>query len=330
VRRLLASLLLILVLTPATCLRQPLQPATDIATLRFIPQRLPPKAELARHLGAFDLEGAWQMTSPHWRFNGYSALLALGGGELLAISDRSDLLRFSEPGAPPRPIEIRPIRSNALSKRYGYDSESATYDPESGRVWLGWEGSNRISLHGLDFGPSQTVSPPAMRDWGLNAGPESMVRLTDGRFIVLREGADGWLDDNHHRALLFPDDPLTGKTPEEFTFVGLRGFSPVDAAQLPDGRVLILMRRLVWPFPVRFAGRIMIADPADIRPGENWQAKEVAKLSSSLHVDNFEGMAIEPGDNGRVIVWLISDANAAITQRTLLWKLTVDPKRLPR
>ena len=72
----------------------------------------------------------------------------------------------------------------------------------------------------------------------------------------------------------------------------------------------------------------MIADPAAIRPGEVWQGIEVAKLSSSLPVDNFEGMAIVPREDGRVTVWLISDDNHASTQRTLLWKLVVDPKRL--
>ena len=114
-----------------------------------------------------------------------------------------------------------------------------------------------------------------------------------------------------------------------FTFAGSREFSPTDMAQLPDGRVLILMRRLVWPFPLRFACRIVIADPAAIRAGAVWQGTEVAKLSSSLPVDNFEGLAIEPRGGGRVTVWLISDDNHAATQRTLLWKLAVDPARLP-
>jgi hypothetical protein len=90
------------------------------------------------------------------------------------------------------------------------------------------------------------------------------------------------------------------------------------------------MRKLLWPMPARFAGRIVVADPAELDSGGILHSAVVAKLSSSLPVDNFEGMAIEPRADGRVTVWLISDDNAAVTQRTLLWKLAVDPALLPR
>ena len=175
---------------------------------------------------------------------------------------------------------------------------------------------------------ARVVSPPQMRGWGVNLGPESLVRLRDGRFIVLREGFDGWFDNRHHRALIFAGDPVDDPHGAEFTFIGPRGFKPVDMAQLPDGRVLILMRKLVWPMPMRFAGRIAIADPRAIRPGGEWRADSVAMLSSSLPIDNFEGMAIVPRGDRQVVVWLISDDNQAVSQRTLLWKLIVDPTRL--
>jgi hypothetical protein len=41
-------------------------------------------------------------------------------------------------------------------------------------------------------------------------------------------------------------------------------------------------------------------------------------------------MAILPERNGRLAVWIISDDNKGALQRTLLWKLTVDPADLPR
>ncbi|HMP56033.1 MAG TPA: esterase-like activity of phytase family protein [Novosphingobium sp.] len=103
---------------------------------------------------------------------------------------------------------------------------------------------------------------------------------------------------------------------------------PTDAAQLPDGRVLVLLRRLVWPMPPRFAGSLAIGDPAAIRSGAVWRLREVAKLSSSLAVDNFEGLAVEPLDGGRIVVWLISDDNGAVSQRSLIWKLSVNPADL--
>lgn len=326
--RFVALFLVILVLAPGTWLREKLPPRDDRELLHIRALERPAKVDSARLLGAFALDGVWQLTSPNSRFGGYSALVALGGGELLAIGDRGYLMRFAAPGAAERQVRIAPIRPAQVAARYGYDAEAAAYDAQAGRVWIAWESGNRITRHGLDFGGSAMARPAAMRDWGVNSGPEAMARLADGRFVVLREGFEGWFGDERHRALVFRGDPITGERPLRFTFIGPAGFSPTDMAQLPDGRVLILMRRLLWPIPARFEGRIAIADPRAIRAGGVWRARTVARLSSPLPVDNFEGLAIEPRDDGRVTVWVISDANGAVTQRTLLWKLAVDPAEL--
>ena len=329
-RRLLALLLVVVVLAPGTWLREPVPPRIHTVDLHFRPLRLPAPEELARHLGRFELVGAWQMTSRYWRFGGYSSLLPIAGGSVLAISDRGHWLCFSPPGVKPQKPQVGRIFAGIKGDEDDlYDSESATDDPATGRIWIGWEGDNAITRHDRKFQHFHEIRPPAMRGWGNNTGPEAMVRLRDGRFIVLAEGFTGWLENRRHHAVLFAGDPLTAKNPVLFGFTGPATFSPVDMAQLPDGRVLILMRRLVWPFPARFAGRIVIADPRDIRPGMPWRGRLVAMLSSSLPVDNFEGMAITPGAGGKVNVWLLSDANSAVTQRTLLWKLAVDPARLP-
>lgn len=330
VRRAIALLLLIAALAPGTWWRAERAPPSTSRAYRYDRVALPPATELERHLGAFRLEGAWRMTSPHSAFGSYSALVASHGGQrMIAFSDRGFLLRFAPPDAPPRPIALARIRSDIRDPKVYADAESATMDPRRGTVWVGWESGNKITRHDPAGRAVAIVAPPQMRGWGVNEGPEAIARLADGRFIVLREGYDGWFDFNHHRALIFPGDPIDNPRAAEFTFAGSPGFKPVDMAQLPDGRVLILMRRLVWPMPPRFAGRIMIADPRDIRPGAIWRATEVAKLSSSLPIDNFEGMAIVPAADGRVTVWLISDDNQAVSQRTLLWKLVVNPRRLP-
>jgi len=328
VRRIIPSLLLILALTPVTWLRHdPPEPSYELK-VDFRPLPLPSRAEQAAHLGAFHLEEIWQLISPHRQFGGYSALLALGNGELLAIADRNSWLRFTPPGRPRRPLAIGFVRPWQLVERNGYDSESATLDRATGHVWVGWESSNSITRHTLDFGTWHSVFPRAMSGWGRNDGPEAIVRLADGRFIVLREGTTNWIDDSRHSGLLFAGDPIEGKAPRAFTLAGPAGFSVTDMTQIPDGRVLILMRKLVWPFPARFIGRIVIAGPAEIRAGGVWRSKVVAKLSSSLPVDNFEGIGMEPRADGTLTVWLISDANSALTQRTLLWKLAVDPAEL--
>lgn len=329
VRRVLLALLLILGFAPGTWSYQTGRPWNEEAALRFTPVALPPKAELAPHLGAFALEGIWEMTSPHGGAGGLSALLALPDGRLLAVTDYARRVVFSPPGAAPSTPVIDHVltgRGRVLDYR---DTEAATRDPATGTIWIAREDINAISRHDPDFAGYVAIRPRAMRHWARNSGAEAMVRLADGRFVVLAEGLDGVFENRLHRALLFPRDPLKGDRPLEFAFAGPPEFSTTDMAQLPDGRVLILMRRLVWPLPLRFAGRIVIADPAAIRRGHVWRSTEVAKLTSSLPVDNFEGIAVAPRDDGRVTVWLISDNNNAATQRTLLWKLAVDPARLP-
>lgn len=329
VRRALALLLLIVGLAPGTWFYHTQRPWNSEVKLFFEPLVLPPKAVLARHLGPFELEAAWRMTSTYSGFVGYSALLPQPGGRLLAITDNGGYLFFSPPGAPPSEPRAGKVMPDAGNRRCDCDVEAAAQDPATETIWVTHEDTNAISRHDGAFTTLKSVRPPAMRHWPFNTGAEAMVRLADGRFIVVAEGMAHAFGSREHEAVLFRGDPLLGGKPARFTFAGAPQFSTTDMAQLPDGRVLILMRRLVWPFPLRFTGRIVIADPAAIRPGAVWQGTQVAKLSSTLPVDNFEGMAIEPREDGRVTVWLISDDNRAETQRILLWKLVVDPARLP-
>ena len=325
------AILLIVGLAPATCLREAPLAWNNIDTaVSFAPLALPSRRDVSHQLGAFRLENAWAMHSKYGGFGGYSALVPRPGGRLLAIGDYAFCLEFS----PPSPSARAPIQCNLMPRRdlfkYERDTEAATSDPATGEVWIAHETTNAITRYTPWLRRTGAVHPAPMRSWDDNSGPEAMVRLPDGRFIVIAEGFDGVFESRRHEAVVFSGDPVEGAKATRFIFAGEPQFSPTDAAVLPDGRVLILMRRFVWPFPLRFVGRIVIADPATIRGGEEWRGTVVARLSAPLPVDNFEGIAIEPGADGTVIVWLISDANGAVTQRTLLLKLTVDPALLPR
>lgn len=319
-------LLVALALAPGTWLRAPV-PAPDASPAIV----LAPVAAAARpgQLGPFRLAGVWEMTSANTRFGGYSALLPLaGGGRLLALSDKGERLEFSPPGSAALRPEQDPVLPAAPAAKQGRDIESAARDPASGRIWLALEGRNELLRLGAERRPEAARAPPEMRGWANNTGPEAMVRLGDGRFIVLSEAfAAGRAA---HPALLFARDPTLPQRAAPFTFAGVAGYRPTDMAALPDGRVLVLMRRLVWPMPARFAGKIVLADPAAIRPGQPWQAQELADLAPPLPVDNFEALAVVPGAGGRVTVWLMSDNNDAATQRTLLWRLDLRLADLPR
>jgi len=333
VYRALALLLLIVALVPGTWWRVTGPRPPSRLNLQIVPVERPSRNSQRQHLGPFELTGAWVLKSPHYGFGGFSALVWLGDGRLLALSDRGNMLAFSVPGARQRPARLDRTFSRLIKQKGSRDFEAAAFDPGTNTIWASLENYNVIArLHLRRGSPrlSGLGAPGAMAFWPSNSGPEAMVRLDSGRFLILSEAAEDAFRDVIHPAFYIDGDPVDvpdgGKL---FSMQGIEGFSPTDMAQVPDGRVLILMRRAVWPFPARFAGRLAIADPGQIEEGRTWRVTEVAKLSSILPVDNFEGLAIEPREDGRLNVWLIADDNRSAFQRSLLWRLTVDPAQLP-
>lgn len=326
--RRLAILLVLLGLSPGLLWRA--TPVPETFDQSVVLRRLALPAQCCR-VGPLMIDQAWHVTSRNNHLGGYSALLAAGSGRLLALSDNGLLLDLPEPGRegqfPARiaaAVNVKPRRKGCC------DIESATADPRSGRLWLGFEGSNAIQRRSGALSLEGEVRPAAMQGWSGNQGAEAMVRLADGRFIVLGEAFSSALFGRQHPAMLFPADPLGGATPITFRFAGHPGYRPTDIAALPDGRVLIVMRKLLWPFPIRFGARLMLADPNAIRAGRDWVAIDLGEIAAPLPVENYEGLALEPQADGTVIGWLISDDNSAALQRTLLLRLRIDPAKLPR
>lgn len=314
-RRLLALLLVALGLAPGTWWRAPAIAEDERQTLAFVPLEV-----AAADLGPLELAGAWELRSGNRHFGSFSALVALGDGTLLSASDSGRMLRFTPPGVSPRIVRFDYFAGRAQPVKRLADVEALALDRDSGRLWAAYEFSNRIERHERDFASVAAVAPTAMRTWSANAGPEAMTRLDDGRFIVLAEGAPEWFGEAMP-GLLFPADPLAGTEPLRFRFVPPDGFRPVDLAQLPDGRVVILLRRVEWRILPGFSAKLMVADPGQIREGRAWPAQPVADLADPLPTDNYEGLAIERDDRGNAVLWVISDDNEMALQRTLLLKL---------
>jgi hypothetical protein len=314
-RKVLLLLVVILGLAPGTWLWAPRPPADKRQILSFRALPIPDV-----DLGPLEPAGAWVLDSPNGDFGSYSALAALGDGTLLAASDKGSMMHFTPPGAGQARVRIGYWGQDGNRPKWQLDMESMARDPASGRLWLGFEGDHRIERFDAGFRAPATVRPEAMRRWPSNKGPEAMARLADGRFVVIAEGTQRWSDEEVP-GLLFPSDPVAGTEPSTFRFALPAGYRPVDLAQLPDGRVLILLRKIVWGIPPGFAGKLMLADPATIREGEVWRAEPLADLKAPLPSDNFEGLAIEPDGKGGTVLWLISDDNDSIAQRTLLLKL---------
>ena len=325
-RRLIAILLVAMLAAPGLWWRAAPPPAID----RPVPARdwdltLQPLALSERSAGEAEIVGAWTLRSAYPGFGGYSALTRLGDGRLFAASDTGRMLAFAPPGAPPGLARMGFFAGRWEPNKFVVDIEAITRDPQSGRLWVAYEGSNAIERFEPGFTGAKRIRPMTMHGWSGNSGPETLLRLADGRFLALSEGRASW-SGGAHPALLFPSDPVEGAEPVRFAFASPDGFRPVDAAQLPDGRVLVLLRRFDW-LPPGFKTRVLVADPAEIREGATWRGEQIAAIEAPLPAENYEGLAIAPEADGAVRLWLISDDNRSLFQRTQLLALRWHPDR---
>jgi hypothetical protein len=95
---------------------------------------------------------------------------------------------------------------------------------------------------------------------------------------------------------------------------------------LPDGRLLVLTRGFKLPFD--FAAKLVVVDPAAIRPGAVVRGREIATLAKPLIHDNFEGLAVTREGNA-TILWIVSDDNQLFLQRSLLLKFRLEADPAP-
>jgi hypothetical protein len=295
------------------------------------PLRLDPARPGPRRVGELIFLNAWELGSNNEDFGGISALAALADGRFVGVSDAGTLIGFglTSDDRTDRPF-IAPLPgSQGPDATYkDRDSEGIAYNPDSGQFWVSYEANHAIRRFSRSFARSSgTVRPHEMQNWPRNKGAESIVRLTDGRFIVIAESLEG---DDTHQALLFSGDPVEpGTDIARFTYRPPPGYRVTDGVQLPDGRLLILNRR-VW-LPTGFSAKLAVVDISAIGKDAMVAGKVIATIASPLLIDNMEGIAVTESGAG-TIIWLISDNNFNIFQRTLLMKFRLSersPKKKP-
>lgn len=312
--RLVALCILALLIAPGTWLHTK-APAPDYTA----PLEVEALPEAEGYSGKGVLRGVWALSSDNAHFHGFSALVSLGDDRLLAASDRARLMEFSIPDAPGNPARFFFFPGRSDGPRFSVDLEGVTRDPASGTLWASYEQSMLIER--LDRqGNLKSAKQPAMADWPGNGGPETILRLPDGRFVVLAEAASG-ADGTGRAGLIYDRDPLQGGSPAKFTFAPPKGYSPVDAANLPDGKVLILVRRVVFGLPPRFATALVLVDPAELAEGEIWSGEIVARMGGPDLDENFEGIAAVTTQSGATKLYLIADDNQSAFQKTLLLEI---------
>lgn len=309
--RLAAIGIVALALSPTTFLRDP--PAGgDLSDFRAQALEVPQPHDWPEELR---LEAAWELTSDNRRFGGFSALGRDADGSLLVWSDRGDLIGLSDPDAAPmtaRFLSLPPAREFA----YHQDIEAAWRDPATGNVWLSHENPNAIRR--LSPGGEQQIVPlDVLGNNRVNLGLEAMVRLQDGRFVALSEKGD--------TALIFAGDPVKSPAPQIVRLATPQGWQPSDMALLPDGRALVLLRKVEREWPP-FRSMLAIMEMGEIRANEVWAMTPLAILATHPLVENYEGLAVAPRADGSLTLYLVSDDNFSALQRSLLLKLHWQPQ----
>ena len=293
-----------------------------VAQLTAVPLPLEDGRPERRRVGALLYRRGWALDSDDPRFGAVSAM-QVDEGRIIALSDAGTLFEFALPGSPGSGrVRIRPLpHAPGVSKR-GCDTESLVL--LGPRLWIGFEAVNAVKrLRRADLGEESAARPAGMRGWRGNSGPEAMVRLPDGRFLVFSEGRDDGRA--FSPVLLFDGDPaLPGTRVIPLRYRRPPGFRVTDVALLPDGRLLILHRRFEWLDGL--AASLVVAPLPPARADAIIAGREVARLESPLTVENMEALSVTR-EGGRTIVRIASDDNFMPVLRTVLLEFVLLDER---
>jgi hypothetical protein len=147
-----------------------------------------------------------------------------------------------------------------------------------------------------------------------------MVRLGDGSFLIFSENHR--LPDGSTEAILFDGDPAQkGTRGVRIAYRAPEGYRITDAAESPDGRLLLVNRRL--SALDGFLVKLTVAPQSSLRAGAVLSGEEIAQFQPPVTTDNYEGVSVGQ-EGGRTILWIASDDNFMGFQRTLLMKFALE------
>ncbi len=277
-------------------------------------------------LGQLRFEAGFVLGSADPRFGGLSGLwLAPDGSRLLAISDHGTLWRADlEHRADGRLTGLAAWQAiepgRAPGDPPGRDAEALADDGHGGLV-IAYEGVHRLRRVALDdpSGPARPLPTPIALARPSNTGLEALTSLPDGALLALVEGgvrtAEGDLGAWR----------IAGDQVQALGYVARDGFVPTGADRLDD-TIYVVERS--FSLLRGFESRIVTLPVAAVRPGARLAGQVLAELRPPLVGENFEGIAVRRGPEGRVLLYLVSDDNFMALERTLLLQFSLpDPAR---
>lgn len=322
--RILLSVVLLLLFLPSWSGDERLPLLPERAHMRADPVTLHRDDAKRLRIGGLTFLGGVRLTSPATAFGGFSAMM-VAGDQFTLLSDGGNIVSFRM-GEDWQPRDLRfanlPDGPGRGWHKADRDSESLTVDAATGRLWVAFEDSNEIWRYAPGFARAEARhAPAAMREWPESSGAESMVRLRDGSFVLLSEGEAGAAKGTR-QGLWFAGDPV--RRPQRgfrFDYRPPGGFRPTDIAELPDGRLAVLNRKV--SLREGFTAAVTIVGRRSVRSGRIVSGREVARFAAPALHDNFEALAATR--EGRdTVLWIASDDNRSPFQQSLLLKFRLD------
>ena len=189
---------------------------------------------------------------------------------------------------------------------------------DSDYTLISFEHLHRIMAYSADHKNGKPLPLPA--EIGMlrsNGGLETMEALSDGRLFLMAEHPTiktkqhfGWIGSA-------PKDNLLDFRYITRLIAPPKGYSPTDATELPNGDVLVLLRRFTPTDGV--SAKFWRIKKAMLDSSDTITGEVIATLKPPLNVDNMEGIAvIDISKDGNPIIAVISDDNFNSFQRTLL------------
>ncbi|MCI5046996.1 MAG: esterase-like activity of phytase family protein [Aquisalinus sp.] len=299
-------------------------------------------------IGQLKYRGSLILSSPDRRFGGFSGLrLTTDGNNLYAISDRAQWLIaepvYDEFGSI---TDLHQVRMATLERHNGEiltgaagDAEGLELTPDGGAI-ISFERYHRVDHYRKDRSDRFRYRQRLMHNkiaQGLesNGALESVILLRNSRVLTFAENSAepfSWSENDRN---LTADNVVPGWiSPPAIWYEGgddwapiayqpAEGFSVTDLAQdRATGDVYVLERLYSRSTGVR--SRVTRLDLAQIKAGSILQGEEIARLNMLHGIDNLEAMDLRRTTDGRLMLYLMSDDNFNIAQRTVLmsWEVT--------
>jgi hypothetical protein len=324
-RRALPALAACLLLALATGSAQ-----AEAIDVKATPVPLDERDSSRQSVGELEFLAGFELTSPEPKWGSLSGLvIAANGTSLIAVADTGCWFRLSlQQDATGRltgigSAEVFPVLDTAGNpvpdKRHG-DAEALARGPD-GSLIVAFEQQHRLWRYGPAGDPLASPAVPvriprAARGLPRNGGIEALATLRSGRLVLLSEEGKspsgdlrGWLQGK------------SGWT--EIAVARTGAFLPTDLARLPDGDLLLLERQV--GLIGGFAARLSVLPAKALGSGAIITGREIATIMAPLTVDNFEALATRKGADGSTLIYLATDDNQNLFERTLLLQFRWHP-----